>query len=61
MCEFMVSFFSENFHLFVFDYEGPLLLHGLFPFLIVESRGHFLVVVHGLHIAVVSLSVEHGL
>lgn len=56
-----MSFFSENFHLFVFDYEGPLLLHGLFPFLIVESRGHFLVVVHGLHIAVVSLSVEHGL
>ena len=25
-----MSFFFENFHVFIFDYDGALLLHGLF-------------------------------
>ena len=55
-----MSFFFEKFHVFIFVYDGSLLLHGFF-FLYCGEQGLLSCVVHGLHIAMVSHFVEHGL
>ena len=61
MCEFMVSFFLKNFIYLILTMMVLYCCTGFFPLSIVESKGYFLAVVHGLHTTMVSLLVEHGL
>ena len=53
-------FFFKNIFYFIFGCAGYSLLHVALS-LLAESRGHSLVVVHGLLIAVPSFVVEHRL